>query len=303
MTACEQHLFPAAQSASAFAVRPFGANYMNTHCDGFLLSPTEKVPTEKESPNSLSPQAGEPVVERIDPASDAIPAYRPATPTLFKPPYGPIATLRCIQIQTVLLRCQVLQTTIQSLASKPCLKTIHNPAHHHYETMTQLVHSARQLAAGTHNTQLQARCEYWAGRACAGTNDLRAAVAHLKRARALDGSGDGDTGTGGGGFRFTARERRERDCLLQRVVEYVEKGGDGGGVDVLLGVESAGWEFTEREKNYVQIGTKVRDDEQEGGEKRRVLSLERELGLASYSGYDVYLGEEGEVLWGLFGEE
>lgn len=126
--------------------------------------------------------------------------------------------MRRTQIQTMLLRCQVIQATVQSIQCRPWVKNVAASIQNHYEIMKQLAYEACLLAEGVQGPGLQARSEYWAGRACAGTDDLHAAVEHFERAKLLDPYAIGEEQS----FGLAAKEKKDLNVLLQKVAQCIE---------------------------------------------------------------------------------
>jgi hypothetical protein len=82
-----------------------------------------------------------------------------------------VTTMRRTQIETMLLRCQLLQATILSLECRQESNKTTASIQTHYETMRQLAHQALLMVQGLRNPDLSANCEYWAGRMSAGFDD------------------------------------------------------------------------------------------------------------------------------------
>lgn len=94
--------------------------------------------------------------------------------------------IRQIQLRSCLMHCTVLQATASGLERTPW-KTDHgHTPRWYYEKMRRLVYKAKPLAEALESKDLQARCEYWAGRGCGGTRDYQAATAHFDLALKLD---------------------------------------------------------------------------------------------------------------------
>lgn len=254
MTGHEQYTIPTDQSAFTFAVRPFHSEYVDHLNNLSLPSPTESESSIEVIPIPNPPRSTElvdkPVIpQTYSPHSEHFKGYHTDTPARIEAKHGPIAILRCTQIQTMLMRCQILQSTIRGLEGKPWVKHRDELKYQHYQTMRELTCRARQLAEGAQHLALQARCEYWAGRACAGTNDFFAALEHFRRAC----SG----GTGG----LRCEEAVDVHALLRGVEGCVEAVQRNNGV--LLDSER-GWcpqaelrKWTAREQSYVRCGSKA----------------------------------------------
>jgi hypothetical protein len=101
--------------------------------------------------------------------------------------------MKHIQLRTFLMQCTMVQNTLRELERKPWIveKTYTTRVHH--EKMRSLAYKALQLSQALDNRDLQARCEYWAGRGCGGTRDYQAAEAHFEEAIRLNESNDRDS--------------------------------------------------------------------------------------------------------------
>jgi hypothetical protein len=93
-----------------------------------------------------------------------------------------------IQLRTLLMQCTMLQNTVRELECKPWTMGKAHIPRWQYEKMRSLAYKALQLAQALESRDLQARCEYWAGRGCGGTRDYQAAEAHFSEAIRLDDS-------------------------------------------------------------------------------------------------------------------
>ncbi|KAF1362715.1 hypothetical protein EJ07DRAFT_152961 [Lizonia empirigonia] len=254
MTGHEQYTIPTDQSAFTFAVRPFYSEHVDHLINLSLPSPTETESSIEAILFPNPPESTEPLVKPVilqtySPHSEHFKGYQTDTPACIEAKHGPIAILRCTQIQTMLMRCQILQSAIHGLEGKPWVKHRDELMYQHYQTMRELTYKARQLAKGAQSQALQARCEYWAGCACAGTNDFFAALEHFRRAC----SG----GTGG----LRCEEAVDVHALLRGVERCVEAVQRNNGV--LLDSER-GWsaqaelrKWTAREQLYVRCGSKA----------------------------------------------
>jgi hypothetical protein len=170
----------------------------------------------------------------------------------------------------MLMRCQVLQSILQSLEGKPWSANHNDEVFWKYEEMRELAYKARQLTEETQNMGLQARCEYWAGRACIGTDDPVAAADHLKRARMLDVSGH-PISTGERQIpSLTRKERLDLDALLQSTMQRIEATNNGAPACTLeqelmaqqlatpSPSELASKKLTAREQLYIKYGKEMR---------------------------------------------
>lgn len=248
-----QDCVPTNVSALAFAVSPSNANYFDHRDRIYLHSQTEAQPSVA-SHSSPFPhyRAEKPIIKHGNSthSQDSQP-HQPATLSQIKARHSVITSLRRTQTQALLLRCQLLDCTIQSTSSKPWAQHGPDPTYGHYEDMRSLAFKARQLAESTQTPALQARCEYWAGRACAGTRDYRAAAEHLRRARWLDVRGGLRRG-----------EKRDVEVVLRGVEACIADEAVGGEWDPARGAYGAGLrvsaarEWTARERWYVLRGRK-----------------------------------------------
>jgi hypothetical protein len=106
--------------------------------------------------------------------------------------------MHLVHFRTLLMRCEVLQSTINALERKPWTDDTNqdNKSSQHYSTMRHVTIKARKSTEALGSRDLQARCEYWAGRGCGGLKDWEAAKTHFKNAIKLDVPNDNyDDGT------------------------------------------------------------------------------------------------------------
>ncbi|CBX89940.1 hypothetical protein IAQ61_003492 [Plenodomus lingam] len=94
--------------------------------------------------------------------------------------------MRLIQLRTILMRCQVLQSAVINIERKPWIPSVENQANTYYSKMRKLAYRARELAERLESRELQARCEYWAGRGHGGTHDFESAKECFALAMNLD---------------------------------------------------------------------------------------------------------------------
>ncbi|KAF1841250.1 uncharacterized protein K460DRAFT_257808, partial [Cucurbitaria berberidis CBS 394.84] len=87
--------------------------------------------------------------------------------------------MRLVQLRTLLMRCHVVQATVHQLERKPWAQDPMKPPYYYYSKMRHFAYRARRLAEALESPDLQARCEYWAGRSCGGTRDWHAAGQHF----------------------------------------------------------------------------------------------------------------------------
>lgn len=91
-------------------------------------------------------------------------------------------SIQLMHLRTLLMQCTVLQSTIRDLERRPWEKDAAHNRYWYYSKMHQHALKAQQIAEALRSSDLRARCEYWAGRACGGTKDYQAAVWHFERA-------------------------------------------------------------------------------------------------------------------------
>ncbi|KAI8942301.1 hypothetical protein NX059_000380 [Plenodomus lindquistii] len=94
--------------------------------------------------------------------------------------------MRLIQLRTLLMRCQALQSTMNNVERKPWTLSKTNQPYTHYSKMRTIAYKARELAERLQSRELQARCEYWTGRGHGGTQDFESAAEHFRLAIKLD---------------------------------------------------------------------------------------------------------------------
>lgn len=264
MVECEQHSTPAEQSAFSFAICPFHHEQTGHRIGSYLPSPTHTNPTHEPFDFPSPTQATAPVAEHANRVhGDALSeqhkdrlSERSDLIARVKSRHGPVAMMRRTQIQTMLLRCQVIQATIQSIQCRLWAKTGAAAIENHYEIMRQLAYKAYSLAEGVQEHGLQARSEYWAGRACAGTDDLRAAVEHFERAKLLDPYAIGEEHL----FGLTAKEKKDLDILLQKVAQCIEVKETGDVASLPSPNSRVFGKRMEQEQLYTRYGSKIRRD-------------------------------------------
>ncbi|KAF2829574.1 hypothetical protein CC86DRAFT_287213, partial [Ophiobolus disseminans] len=114
-------------------------------------------------------------------------------PPHLKKRYATQTHIRHIQLRTLLMRCTVLQTTVWEIERKPWVEEMERRPYWYYSKMRRLACKAQRFAEALKSRDLQARCEYWAGRGSGGTRDYLAAKQHFKRAVILDVENDQHT--------------------------------------------------------------------------------------------------------------
>ncbi|KAJ8114161.1 hypothetical protein OPT61_g3884 [Boeremia exigua] len=214
-----------------------------------LPSPKPSIATREASPSSLPHSIGAPVSWSDSVQSKGISRCSLEYQVRSKTAHPIIANLRDNQVQTILLRCQVLQRTINIFAHRPWTANGHKMRFRYAERMQDLAHKARQLAAGLKDPGLQIRCEFWAGCASAAADDLSVAMYHFETVRGHD-------------FGLLPQERRNFDLVLLAM----ERLRDAGNIDsisyhdfseALDPVLSVRDVFTTSEKRYIKYGTKA----------------------------------------------
>lgn len=95
-------------------------------------------------------------------------------------------TMQHTQLSVYLMHCVTLQSIIDQVHGEPWKSSQNQRAAWYYGKMVELAYKARPLAEALKSDELQARCEYWAGRACGGSRDYSAAEEHFNQAILLD---------------------------------------------------------------------------------------------------------------------
>ncbi|KAH4063307.1 hypothetical protein HBH50_195540 [Parastagonospora nodorum] len=90
------------------------------------------------------------------------------------------------QLSVYLIHCTTLQGIIDQVQREPWKYSTNQSAAWYYGKMVELSYKARTLAEALKSDELQARCEYWAGRGCGGSRDYGAAEKHFHQAMLLD---------------------------------------------------------------------------------------------------------------------
>jgi hypothetical protein len=132
--------------------------------------------------------------------------------------------MRLIRFRTYMMRCEVLQSTVNSLERKPWTQDTNRDSELacFYSIIRNSATRARGLAEALQSCDLQARCEYWAGRGCGGLKDWQAALTHFSAAIKLDVPNDtaakGDPRPRG----LLQHEKNDVEFLLKSVTERHE---------------------------------------------------------------------------------
>jgi hypothetical protein len=174
-------------SAFEYALRPHFKKLEDyNHTDRFRSLPLTKHDNESEGTASLQDDEdlfGFDEQKETEPPEYGIPVH-----ILEMDPTD--AGLRSMRVRTLLMRCTVLQTIIREFQRKPWVHAKGRTPREYYEEIRKLAYEARELAESLESRDLQARCAYWAGRACGGTRDYEAAEGHFKNALQLDVKND-----------------------------------------------------------------------------------------------------------------
>jgi hypothetical protein len=99
-------------------------------------------------------------------------------------------TMRLDMLRRLLGQCAIVLATVQEVERKPWVAGRKRPPGWYYSRISSLAYHARRLAQLLESRDLQARCEYWAGRGCGGIRDYQAAEEHFKMAIQLDVQND-----------------------------------------------------------------------------------------------------------------
>lgn len=171
-------------SAFEYAINPFLRNNIDHELRLGLPSPTVQDGMSDLDPPLLPPPRDDEIsyvgtsegeTEDENFAEDGIPSH-------LKEKDAFRTRMRLIQLRTLLARCLALQSTVHELERKPWAQKCTRPPYYYYSKMRNFAHRARRLAEALESRDLQARCEYWAGRACGGTRDWQAAAQHFSHA-------------------------------------------------------------------------------------------------------------------------
>ncbi|KAF1839399.1 hypothetical protein BDW02DRAFT_150785 [Decorospora gaudefroyi] len=178
----------------------------------------------------------------------------------------------------LMMRCEVLQSTVNTLERKPWAHDSDQVLQSYYRNMRYAAIKARKLAQDLLSDELQARAEYWAGRGCGGLRDWQDAVSHFTAAMKFDaprgGSNQGEVGQGGG---LSQNEREDVGFLLQSVKRRRDlkreraKEGDRGPLEHVDDWEEPAW-MPDRER-LAEMAKKEAD-----GAKRRSARYSQQFG-------------------------
>jgi hypothetical protein len=96
--------------------------------------------------------------------------------------------MRLIRFRIYLMRCEVLQSTINALERKSWGKNLDrsDTLDCYYSKIRHQARKLQQLAEALDSLGLQARCEYWTGRGNGGLKDWEAAKSYFAAAIKLD---------------------------------------------------------------------------------------------------------------------
>ncbi|KAI0571883.1 hypothetical protein Alg215_10119 [Pyrenophora tritici-repentis] len=94
--------------------------------------------------------------------------------------------MRLVQIRNLLVRCQILYTTVRCMERRPSKPPTDAQLDRYYKKIRYLGTRARKVAEAIGGDDLRARAEYWAGRGCGGLQDWQAAITHFTAAIKFD---------------------------------------------------------------------------------------------------------------------
>jgi hypothetical protein len=177
---------PTYESAFEFALRPFLNAIDDTH-EQQLCLPAPAQPTDSirdTTPLVVSNQQPLSTGYESHEEEEYIPEY--GIPESLMQKYAFRTRMRHFQLRTLLMHCTVLQATASDIERTPWRTDNKHSADWYYEKIRSLAYKAKPLAEALESNDLQARCEYWAGRGCSGTRDYQAAEAHFELALKLD---------------------------------------------------------------------------------------------------------------------
>jgi hypothetical protein len=176
-------------SAFEYAMRPFLDTTTDDDDDEFrfrLPSPIEQGNSSVATSPLFQPLQDDEISYASDEEEEDEEIHEDGVPTHLKEKDSFRTTMRLIQLRTLLMQCTILLATVQELERKPWVVDRKRPHHWYYSKMRRLSYKAFSLAQLLESQDLQARCEYWLGRACGGTRDYQAAEEHFKLAVQLD---------------------------------------------------------------------------------------------------------------------
>ncbi|KAJ4990922.1 hypothetical protein SVAN01_03493 [Stagonosporopsis vannaccii] len=284
--------YPLDQPALPFALRPFNTNHAEDYPKIISGSPAAHTEIHKQG-FCLPPLAPDGIpVSQIDSLYSKDESQQhletPAHMEILSKLFG---SLRRKEAIGLLMRCQVLQLTLDSIAHKSWAADSERLQLRHAENMSVLTSKALQLAQGLQDRGLQARAEFWAARACIAAtrkdaDDVPGAMRHIKRAKLLNAF-TGSTET----FRenvngLMPKEKQELDSLLNSVRHAEESGAEVCCEDFLQALRIPQRGFSTREKMYIKYGKSPTVGKSYKGsdygisaepEETNVLTLEKEL--------------------------
>jgi hypothetical protein len=205
----DQGDLPKYLSAFEYAIRPYlEKNVGNEHLVRLPLPPQREVGSDTTLPllpplrdDEISYNGSEEEEMEYNVPEDGIPAH-------LKEKDNFMTRMRHVQLRILLMRCMVLQSTVRDLERRPRAQESLRPPYWYYSKMRHLAHKARNLAEALESRDLQARCEYWAGRACGGTRDYYTAAEHFEMAIKLDVQNEKHPG---GGVRLRGLKPNEKE--------------------------------------------------------------------------------------------
>lgn len=183
----ERPSLPNGTTAFEHAIRPFLTQYAGHQhfpqfrfaTDPSTTSTSLRSVPPRHVPKHSSSESAQEETNEVDGSGEVVPTHlkkHNAFPT----------RLRLVQLRTLLLRCTVLQSTVREIERKAWFQAGEYNPHWHYSQIQQLARQARAYAEELGSRDLQARCEYWAGRGYGGTGDYGAAAEHFSMAMKLD---------------------------------------------------------------------------------------------------------------------
>jgi hypothetical protein len=221
MTECVPHSSPAEPS---FAIRPFYHEQDELATDS-SLPPLIHTDATQGLPTSFSPsEANKIATERRDSIHreatiEDVPGQpREKHEARAKSHHSEVTAIRRKQIQTMLLRCQLLQATILSLE---CRQKSHKTAAEiqiHHETIMLLARRALLLAQGLRDADLLVAAQKLSIRANAAFNDRVEAVDHARTVWTLKPRRDNEYGQGLA-HGVTANKIQGEDTSLRKMTQ------------------------------------------------------------------------------------
>jgi hypothetical protein len=182
----DQILLPKHVSAFEYAMRPFlDALADDSHERLLQLPRTHQVASStKLLPLTDSVDTICDSEEQKIPKEDGLPEYGTSAHLWERDTFT--ISMQQTQLSVYLTHCTTLQGIIDQVQREPWKYSTNQSAAWYYGKMVELSYKARTLAEALKSDELQARCEYWAGRGCGGSRDYGAAEKHFHQAILLD---------------------------------------------------------------------------------------------------------------------